>query len=412
MRQVESSPIRVDGDAVLISELEVVDRDLAQLLTSAAPDDWGAVISRALSVGARGLLTMGVGLDLAGVDDRLQQTITRLTDEAESRLDEVLRQGHEALSRQLDPEHRSSLIARARDGLAEWSEALIGQIDPDRDSSATTAFLRRLAEAVGPDGDLDRRLAEALDPDADGSAMASLSQAMRSQFAELRDLVVRESGMAAGKEAEAGRGTAQGLDFEGHVDGVLRSWALRVGGCQVEHVGRAPGALGPQVMVGDFVVTLPDGERIAVEVKNQATLGLGGKDGILAELDRTMANREASVAVCISARDAFPAEVGAFGVYGPRVLVVDDGDGVMTSVALQWARARIAADAAGRSSRLDVSAMTERAASIRRLAEHLRTARSSLTEIRKAVEGLHERLGDLRTDILDQVVEMERELDG
>jgi hypothetical protein len=45
--------------------------------------------------------------------------------------------------------------------------------------------------------------------------------------------------------------------------------------------------------VGDAALTLPDGTRIAIEAKDSAKVGLTGKDGILEELGRAMANRDA-----------------------------------------------------------------------------------------------------------------------
>ena len=78
------------------------------------------------------------------------------------------------------------------------------------------------------------------------------------------------------------------------------------------------GGLDARAKVGDAVVTLADGTRIAVEAKNATRITLTGKEGILEELDRAMVNREASWGICISKQDAYPGEVGAFGLYGKR----------------------------------------------------------------------------------------------
>jgi hypothetical protein len=402
--------IVVDGDRVVIDGLIVVDPDLAALVSSCSPDGRPELVRRVLAVGARGLATMGIGLDVAAVDDRMRQTLGALTDEAERRLAAVLEQGKVAMLAQFDPDQRSSILAKMLAEFVSWREAFLGRLDPAVEGSHTTEFLTRLAAVVGPDGALERRIAAALDPAADGSALNVLVQSVEARFADLRELIVHERGVASGRAAEAERGTAQGLDFEDEVEGLLRGWAGGAGGCVVERVSRNPGDLGPQSTVGDFVVILPDGYRIVVEAKNQASLGLSGRDGILGELDRAMANRDAAAAVCVSRRDAFPAEVGRFGVYGTRVLVVDEGDGLLTAVALQWARARAVGEASGRSHHLDVAVIAERVASIRRMAESLKGARAGLTDIRKGVDALHERLGDLRTEILAQVADVEHEL--
>ena len=404
--------VQVDGDRVTIAGLTVVDPDLATLLDPCSPDGRGDLVRRVLAVGARGLATMGVGLDVAAVDDRMRQTLGALTDEAERRLAAVLEQGKAAMFAQFDPEQRSSVLNRALAEFVAWRESFLGRLDPAVEGSHTTEFLTRLAAVVGPDGALERRIAEALDPTSDGSALSGLMSSIDDRFAELRDLIVHEQGIAAGRAVEAERGTAQGLDFEDELETVLRHWAAPTGGCQVERVGRAAGELGPQSVVGDFVVVLADGYRIVVEAKNQAAIGLGGKDGILAELDRAMANRNADAAICVSRRDAFSAEVGRFGVYGPRVLAVDEGDGLLTAVALQWVRARAAAEASGRSHRMDAAVVADRIAAIKRLADNLKSAKTTLTDIRKNVDGLAERLTDMRTDILSQVADVERELVG
>ena len=414
LRSLESATTReailVDGDRVTIDGLAVVDPDLATLVGPCSADARGDLVRRVLAVGARGLATMGVGLDVAAVDDRMRQTLGALTDEAERRLGAVLEQGKAAMLAQFDPEQRSSILNRMLAEFVAWRESFLGRIDPAVEGSHTTEFLTRLAAVVGPDGALERRIAEALDPTADGSALAGLMRTVDDRFTEFRDLIVRQEGIAAGRAAEAARGTAQGVDFEDELEVVLRQWAAGAGGCVVERVGRTPGELGPQATVGDFVVVLGDGCRIVVEAKNQAAIGLGGKDGILAELDRAMANRGADAAVCVSRRDAFPAEVARFGVYGARVLVVDEGDGLLTAVALQWSRARATAEASGRSHRMDIAVVADRIAAIRRIAENLKSARAGLTDIRKGVDALSERLGDLRTEILAQVVDVEREL--
>jgi hypothetical protein len=101
-----------------------------------------------------------------------------------------------------------------------------------------------------------------------------VTAAIDDRFTELRDLIVHQHGVEEGRATEAARGTAHGLAFEDRVEVWARGWANRVGGCVVERTGLAAGSIGK---VGDLVVTLPTGCRIAIEVKNQATIGLSGK---------------------------------------------------------------------------------------------------------------------------------------
>jgi hypothetical protein len=405
LRRSDAS-IRVEEGTLVIDHLVVVDRDVVALIETVSPEERAEMLTRALSVGARGLMTMGLGIDVASVDGRVRQTLLSVTDDLERRVAGLLASAQQAVSRQFDPDQRTSLVAKAVAELDGLKEEFLGGLDPDRDGSATTEFLARLGGLLGDGGDLERRLAEALDPDSDGSALQRVTATLESRFGELRDLIVHQHGVAEGRAEEAARGTAHGLAFEDRVEAWARTWASAVGGCVVERTGLTSGALGK---VGDVVVTLPDGARIVVEAKNQATIGLAGKDGILKELDRAIDNRDAQAAVCISGRPAFPSEVGSLGVYGTRVLAVDD-DGTMTGVALTLARAAIAASATSAAGDIDVAAVTDEVTSIRKLADQLRTARATLTSVRKSVDGLGDTLGDLRSDLLDRTAAIERAL--
>jgi len=399
--------ILLEEGRMVIDHLVVADRDVLTLVEGVPEDERVDVVARALSVGARGLITMGLGIDVAAVDTRVRQTLVSVADEAERRIASLLDAAQQALTRQFDPEQRTSLMAKAMAEFASLQQDLLGRLDPAVEGSAATAFLARLAELVGHDGDLEQRLAEALDPDADGSALNRVSASIDRRFAELRDVIVHRRGVDEGTSAEAARGTAHGIAFEDRVEAWARAWANRVGGCVVERTGLVAGSLGGGAKVGDVVVVLPNDARIVIEAKNQATIGLGGKDGILKELDRALANRHAEAAVCISGRDAYPAEVGALGLYGNRILAVDD-DGTMTGVALTLAQAAIAAAAKGSIDDIDTVAVSDEVSSIRKLADQLRSARAVLTGVRKSVDGLGDTLGELRADLLDRASAIER----
>src|SRR5262245_33253868 len=67
--------VTVEGDRVAIERLETADADLAALLTAASAEARADLVRRALAVGARGLATMGVGIDVAAVNDQVRQTV-------------------------------------------------------------------------------------------------------------------------------------------------------------------------------------------------------------------------------------------------------------------------------------------------------------------------------------------------
>ena len=405
-----TSAVEIEGGSVTIRALTVEDRGLADLLGSHPPAEHADLIARALAVGSRGLLTMGLGLDVAAVDTRVKETLAATVDEAERRTAALLEEGERAFREQFDLDRRSSAIARALEEFAAWRDGLLGTLDPAGADSHTARFLDRLGDLVGPGGDLEDRLNRALDPDADDSGLGRLAASVTEGFRDLRDLIVHTQGRDQGRDAEAARGTAQGVDYEDVLEELLRETAAGIGGCVVERVGRETGTLGSRRTVGDFVVEFPGGGKVAIEAKNQARVDLNGSNGILAELDQAMANRDAGFAVCVSRRDAFPAEVGSFGLYGDRLLVVDDGDGTMLSVALRWAAAALQSRREGRRLEIDTALVADRLERIRAMAERFKTTQRSLTDVGKSLDGVRETLREMRADLVELVDDLRREV--
>lgn len=397
--------IRVDGNTVIIEELEVEDSALAQLLGNQPEDRREDVLVRALIVGVRGLVSMGLGIDLAEVDDRVRRSIIEATAEARREVELVLTNARSAFETQLSPEHRSSTVARTLAEFTAWRDSFLLRMDPAHAESDTARFLAELASLVGPTGELQQRLEEALDPTADKSAFAQFGKSIELRLTELRDAVMHQRG----REEEAESGTQKGFDFEDLVQEWLRAAVAGPGGCVVERTSRTPGELSADAMVGDFVITLADGARIVVEAKNTARINLAGKDGILDELDRAIVNRAADYSICVSAREAFPKEVGPFGVYGHRLLVVEPGDGAMTAVAVRWAISAMAAERQTRGE-LDHALFEDRLQRIRQLAQLLSGSRRSLTDITASVENVRGTLEQLRTELLAVVTDLDREV--
>jgi hypothetical protein len=397
--------VRVDGNSVIIEQVVIEDPGLAQLLRSQPEDRREETLARALIVGVRGLVSMGLGIDLAEVDDRVRRSVIEATAEARREVEAVLASAQSAFERQLSPEHRNSTVAKTLSEFTTWRDSFLASLDPAQADSATARFLDELTSLVGPTGELQRRLEEALDPTADQSAFAQLGKSIERRLTELRDAVMHQRG----REEEAELGTRKGFDFEEAVEGWLRAALFGFGGCVVERTGRSPGDLSADAMVGDFVVTLADGARIVVEAKNSARINLAGKDGILDELDRAIVNRSADYSICISAREAFPKEVGPFGAYGHRLLVVEPGDGVMTAVALRWAIAAMSAERQTRGD-LDHALVEDRLQRIRQLAQLLSGSRRSLTDITTSVESVRSGLEQLRTELLAVVIDLDREV--
>jgi len=399
----------LDGDRVVIEGVVVTDDTVVGMLSTAPDSDRIDLLLRMMSVGARGVVSMGVGLDLAAVDARVLGLLESVTAEAEASVRSIIDDSRSSLGKQFDPEQRSSILARALTEFTNWREEFLARLDPGVEGSTATLLIQRLQELVGPEGALETRLSEALDIDAGDSAFAKLSRSIDEQFEVLRRDLASERAADSARSVEAERGTAHGIEFEDVVEANLRRWAASIKGCIVERTTNTAGHLAAASKVGDFVVTLGDGNRIVVEAKRHASISLAGSSGILHELDNAMTNRAADAAVCVAGRDAFPAEVGHFNVYGDRVLVVDEGDGAMTAIAMQWAAAAASiADSTAGTAAFDTAAVTDRIDRIRHGAEALSGARRTVTGIKTSLDKLHENLGTLRSDVLGQVDDLDR----
>lgn len=369
--ELRNGTIHIDG-------FETSDQAVVGLLTGAdQPRERERLVSDALSTGARGLMSMGLGLRVEDLDARLRSAAAAASSEA-------LRQLEVA-------------VAKAARGLEAG-------IDLGRSDSHSTRFLGELQSLLGPDGRLLAGFRAALDPQGD-SPLAVVYSGLRGELALLRDEIMRGQGRAE----EGLRGTAKGVEFEERLDQVLRQAAKAVGAI-VEYIARSPGSLSTGAVVGDYLLTLADGWRVVVEVKNQQTIALGGKNGILMELDRAAINRDAQAALCISAQPAYPAEVGAFGTYGTRVLVVDDGEGTMITAGLRWIIAALAAKESANP--VDVNFIQDGLQRLRTVCQRFASQRAALTDVAKSVDKVSEGLSDMRNEVMSLVDELIRRLRG
>jgi hypothetical protein len=394
--------IEVEGATVTIHDLTIEDPSLARLVAGETDEHRPDLLRRVLETGTRGVLSMGVGIDLGELDSRVRHTVASFTAEAETVVRTLLAEAQKAIETTLDPDHRQSAMARVYAEFTAWRDEFLQQVDPGQVDGHAGRLVERLTTLLGPDGPLEDRLAEALDPSLETSAFGSLGATIDRRFTELRDLIVEERG----RRREAERGTRKGFEFEDELEDALRE-ACRPFGAIVERTADANGLTSTDSLVGDFVVTLTGGERVVIEAKHVSSIGLTGTEGILAELDRAMANRAAEVAVCVSKNDSFPREVGPFGVYGNRILVVDDGEGTMLRVALRWAALLSSTGSAGEED-IDLDAVGERLDRIRQLAQLFKANRRALTGITGSVEQVRASLDGMRSELLELLDDIDR----
>ncbi|MGI9648807.1 MAG: hypothetical protein ACR2OI_09835 [Acidimicrobiia bacterium] len=400
--------VTTDGLITKIDGLVTEDRGLATLLAAQDEAAWADVVERALAVGAHGLVTMGLDVGLDTVRDEVRRQVEQATSQAEARVAEMLSAAEQVYREQLDPEVRSSMLSRSLREFHHWREAFFAGMDVDQAGSLGGRLVERLEGLVGDDGVLERQLAAALDPAADGSAIGRLRREMLEEIRQLRDTVHGEKG----RRLEAESGTRKGFDYEDVVEERVRAWAAGVGGCVVERTSMEGGSLGRDSLVGDLVVVFPDGGRVVIEAKNTGRITLAGSDGILDELDRAMANRRADVAICVSAADAFPAEVGAFGVYGSRLLAVDDGDGDLLDAALRIAGLLLTLARPADGDTFDRAALLDQLDRIQQLTKRFSSTKRTLTEAQHGIDLAKESLDAMRSDLLQLAQSATAEVGG
>jgi hypothetical protein len=389
--------VSTDGHITKIDGLVTDDRALATLLGASDEGEWPAVVERALSVGSHGLVTMGLDVGLDTVREEVRREVEQATRQAEARVAEMLRAAEQAYREQLDPEVRSSLLSKSLREFQDWQESFFNRMDVDQVGSFGGRLVARLEGLVGSGGALEAQLAEALDPGADGSALAALRREMIEEIRELRDAMHAERG----RRTEAEKGTRKGFLFEDAIEARARAWAAGVGGCLVERTSTEGGSLGRDALVGDLVVVLADGARVVIEAKHTARITLTGPDGILCELDRAMTNRDAEVAICVSAQEAFPAEAGSFGLYGNRILVVDDGSGSMFDVALRIASLLTCTARPRDGETIDRAAVLDQLDRIHKLAKRFSSSKRTLTEAQSSIDLAKESLDSLRSELIE-----------
>ena len=390
----EARIVVADG-VVSIDGLRVRDSAVTTVLNRHEADVGAELIERMLAVGARGMTSMGLGVDLADFDSRVKASVMEALQDGRREVTTAIEELTLSVTDEFDPSRRASAVAKILSELEGFRVGLGNLVDPARTDSHTSALLQEMTSMLGPGGALEQRLHQALDPETDGSALASTLRRLEQRLDELHQAVAEQRG----RRDEADRGTAKGFAYEDNLEERLREWARPLGAI-VERTSHIGGDLGSD-LVGDFVVELTNGGRIVVEAKNTNAISLNGRSGILAEMRRGMDNRSAQAAVCFSRKPVFPREVGAFGVYGDVVLAVDDLEGTMLFVAMTWASQRCQPDGANGAVAIDSAVIDDRIDRIRGLANLLSSNRRSLTEIVASVEKVRGSLDSIRLDLLE-----------
>jgi hypothetical protein len=332
--------------------------------TSPAPED---LLDSVVAAGVLALRTANVAVDA----DYVGREFERLLGAVEETVT-----GHgDRIDQLFDPARRDSVIAAIREVMSDHVDGRDSKLAKLLDLSHESSPLRALAgELVGIREEL---------------------QAYR------RDVASRDAADDA-RADERELGTAKGRDFEDTVVESLGAIAA-VCGDSVEAVGDVTGCVGGSKH-GDVVVTINPRDTRGLPVR----IGVEAKDRTLnakstrAQLDATMANRDATASIAVFARsEQMPKGSFPFAELGENrfVCVLDKDepdDDLVLSLAYRVARHWALADAAACAADLDVRA-------VRDSLDHARNQLQSFSLLKRKLTSLETGFSEGVTSIREEV---------
>ena len=105
----DAPAVRIEDGSALLSGLTVTDSTVVALLATAAQADRPELATRMLTVGAHGMTSMGIGLDLAAIDTRVHDLLDSVTSEAQVSVRSIL---DESQARSGDALHDKAFTAK------------------------------------------------------------------------------------------------------------------------------------------------------------------------------------------------------------------------------------------------------------------------------------------------------------
>ncbi|MEX2423918.1 MAG: hypothetical protein WD990_08065, partial [Acidimicrobiia bacterium] len=237
--------VDLSDDAVRLDAFEIEDATVRAVLARVPADARAETVRRMLGIGARSILETSVGVDLAAIDERVLLAIEQSTQAAEVTVRELMSEAERSIRSNLDPDTRTSVMARALSEFTGVQASIASAVDPARADSHVAGLLRSLTDMLGPGGELESRLRAAFDPATEDSGLASFRRDVDQRFTELRELLAEQRG----RRDEAAIGTRKGFKFEDIVEERLRLLA-RSRGAVVTRTSNLPGSIS-ECLVGD-----------------------------------------------------------------------------------------------------------------------------------------------------------------
>jgi hypothetical protein len=402
------SPVRVEGDRIIVDGVALQDPGLAAWLAGQPADGRANVVERALKIGLLALQGVGVSLNVDVVRaefERLVEQTAVANERAAMALEQVLRtnfaDGDGRLPRTMEA------FLGDRGSLRKMVEELF---DPSRRDSAIGRIGRMLESYF--DGDASH-LARLLDPTRSGSPLHEFRREIADGFRAVGDRLVALEAAAAARATERARSAAKGLDYEDLLEELLGNVA-RGAGDLLDRTSNEPGSV-LKSKKGDFVVTIDPALsrgadlRIVVEAKDRPM----SMRAVREELREARENRGAAVALVVFTPAHAPTGVAPFAIIGGDVYCVldpADPEPAALEAAVRLARLLALASLEHRELELDPAVVSAALTGIREQLEAIKTLKSQLTSIGNATKAVWAGLDSLRAGVLARVAEAEAEL--
>lgn len=407
-------PVRIEivHDGVLIHELDVPRKAVADYLREVPVLERGGALVHALEVGvfclerasgARDLdfvrkqveaLLTGVDRTVSGIPEALKgklieqlgtddgqvlAPVQHLVDEVATVLTERLNGVRDLISDKIDPEKRSSTLGQALGALKDL-------LDPGRSDSIQSVLEEAVVDVASENGALV------------ASVKVTVTEAMKPLADEVNRLGKQIAASDAAEEALR-HTTKKGTPFEEQVVVDLQARASSIG-AQVTHVGA-------DNQPGDILIDFPesgvsgDAPTVAVEARDRTTPM--GRKAIAETLDRAIAHRGAGAAIYVSrTRDGLAKEIGdwAEGTCERGPWIATTPEHLHTAIRFLLAQHRLAVmhDALPDVDRAAIEAQIQR---IRTSLKRVTNINRSIGEIRDHAGAVQDEAEQLRGDIRD-----------
>jgi hypothetical protein len=414
-----SSPrIHLTGSGVIISQLEVPSRDVADFLGRLTEAEREARLVGALEIGVFCLERAQLSRDTEFVRRQIEGFIayvdkaaTRIPGAIETALVAKIGTGEGQV---LEPVNRVVKAAEAvvAAGLAEVRKLIANELDPAKETGALgvafSAVRNRLDPAredsiqgavrtavrgiTGGDGPLAKAVRDVVT-----EAVKPLKDEVDSLAKEVR---ARDAACEALEQT-----TQKGATYETQVVEELQAWA-KVTGAQVEHVG---GDNRP----GDVLVVLTSGSlsgaplRIVVEARDRQTAA--GRKVIADTMAQAIRERGADCGIYVSAtRSGLGADIGDFaeGETEAGRLVACTHDNIRHALRLLLIQARLDRENVA-SSEINKGVLLGQLSRVRTALERIKTINRRVTDVRSGADGIEEEARALREEIRDALIKME-----